>query len=151
MCTCTQSSGYSQSASLPAHNQITAPQFIRRNLHSSWYKQIPTHCLLLFTIEAGDLLDLVKNTMKDTKKIEKIMLFLLQMPAWQWSGWPTCLLISYEVVIRLWAGSETDYEYPLDGPYIEKKRRFRAPESCYFAVFLLCLSWFWRGQETNNT
>jgi len=36
---------------------------------------------LLFTIEAGDLFDLVKNTMKDTKKIEKIMLFLLQMPA----------------------------------------------------------------------
>jgi len=36
---------------------------------------------LLFAIEAGDLLDLVKNTMKDTKKIEKIMLFLLQMPA----------------------------------------------------------------------
>ena len=64
-----------------ALHQITAPQFIRRSLHSSWYKQIPTHCLLLFTIEAGDLLDLVKNTMKDTKKIEKIMLFLLQMPA----------------------------------------------------------------------
>ena len=27
--------GHSQSASLPAHNQITAPQFIRRSLHSS--------------------------------------------------------------------------------------------------------------------
>ena len=29
------SSGYSQSASLLAHNRITAPQFIRRSLHSS--------------------------------------------------------------------------------------------------------------------
>ena len=28
------SSGYSQSALLLAHNQITAPQFIRRSLHS---------------------------------------------------------------------------------------------------------------------
>ena len=55
-----QSSGYSQSASLLAHNRITAPQFIRRILHSSWYKQVPTHCLLLFAIEAGDLLDSVK-------------------------------------------------------------------------------------------
>ena len=55
-----QSSGYSQSASLLAHNRITAPQFIRRSLHSSWYKQVPTHCLLLFVIEAGDLLDSVK-------------------------------------------------------------------------------------------
>ena len=55
-----KSSGYSQSASLLAHNRITAPQFIRRSLHSSWYKQVPTHCLLLFAIEAGDLLDSVK-------------------------------------------------------------------------------------------
>ena len=54
-------SGYSQSASLLAHNRITAPQFIRRSLHSSWYKQVPTHCLLLFAIEAGDLLDSVKK------------------------------------------------------------------------------------------
>ena len=30
-----ESSGYSQSASLLAHNRITAPQFIRRSLHSS--------------------------------------------------------------------------------------------------------------------
>ena len=30
-----KSSGYSQSASLLAHNRITAPQFIRRSLHSS--------------------------------------------------------------------------------------------------------------------
>ena len=44
-----------------ALHQITAPQFIRRSLHSSWYKQVPTHCLLLFAIEAGDLLDLVKR------------------------------------------------------------------------------------------
>ena len=55
------SSGYSQSASLLAHNRITAPQFIKRSLHSSWYKQVPTHCLLLFAIEAGDLLDSVKK------------------------------------------------------------------------------------------
>ena len=54
------SSGYSQSASLLAHNRITAPQFIRRSLHSSWYKQVPTHCLLLFATSAGDLLDSVK-------------------------------------------------------------------------------------------
>ena len=44
-----------------ALHQITAPQFIRRSLHSSWYKQVPTHCLLLFAIEAGDLLDSVKS------------------------------------------------------------------------------------------
>ena len=55
-----ESSRYSQSASLLAHNRITAPQFIRRSLHSSWYKQVPTHCLLLFAMEAGDLLDSVK-------------------------------------------------------------------------------------------
>ena len=55
------SSGYSQSASLLAHNRITAPQFIRRSLHSSWYKQVPTHCLLLFATPAGDLLDSVKK------------------------------------------------------------------------------------------
>ena len=55
-----RSSGYSQSASLLAHNRITAPQFIRRSLHSSWYKQVPTHCLLLFARETGDLLDSVK-------------------------------------------------------------------------------------------
>ncbi len=30
-----ESSGYSQYASLLAHNQITAPQFIRRRLHAS--------------------------------------------------------------------------------------------------------------------
>ena len=64
------SSGYSQSASLLAHNQITAPQFIRKSLHSSWYKQVPTHCLLLFAIEAGDLLDLVKKQMTtDTRDV----------------------------------------------------------------------------------
>ena len=55
------SSGYSQSASLLAHNQITASQFIRRGLYPSWYKQVPTHCLLLFAIEAGDFLDLLKS------------------------------------------------------------------------------------------
>jgi hypothetical protein len=33
--TIAMSSGYSQSALLLAHNQITAPQFIRRSLHSS--------------------------------------------------------------------------------------------------------------------
>ena len=47
--------------SLLAHNQITASQFIRRGLYPFWYKQVPTHYLLLFAIEAGDLLDLVKN------------------------------------------------------------------------------------------
>ena len=54
------SSGYFQSALLLAHNQITAPQFIRRSFHSSWYKQVPTYYLLLFAIEAGDLPDSVK-------------------------------------------------------------------------------------------
>ena len=151
MCTCTQSSRYSQSASLPAHNQITAPQFIRRNLHSSWYKQIPTHCLLLFTIEAGDLLDLVKNTMKDTKKIEKnnavfaanaclTMIWMAYMP-------PDKLRSSYSAMGRQRNGLRISTWRPI----YRKKRRFRASESCYFAVFLLCLSWFWRGQETNNT
>ena len=53
-------SGYSQSASLLAHNRIAASQLIRSGLYHSWYKQVPTHCLLLFAIEAGDLLDSVK-------------------------------------------------------------------------------------------
>ena len=39
-------SGYSQSALLLAHNRV---------------KQVPTHCLLLHAIEAGDLLDSVKK------------------------------------------------------------------------------------------
>ena len=43
-----------------ALHRITASQFIRRSLHSPWYKQVPTPCLLLFAIEAGDLLDSVK-------------------------------------------------------------------------------------------
>ena len=43
-----------------ALHRITASQFIRRGLYPSWYKQVPTHCLLLFAIEAGDLLDSVK-------------------------------------------------------------------------------------------
>ena len=53
-------SGCSQSASLLAHNRIAASQLIRSGLYHSWYKQVPTHCLLLFAIEAGDLLDSVK-------------------------------------------------------------------------------------------
>ena len=55
-----QSSRYSQSASLLAYNRIAASQLIRSGLHHSWYKQVPTHCLLLRAIEAGDLLDSVK-------------------------------------------------------------------------------------------
>jgi len=66
-----KSSGYSQSASLLAHNQITAPKFISRSLHSSWYKQVPTHCLFLFAIEAGDLLDLVKKEMSGSAGYRK--------------------------------------------------------------------------------
>ena len=42
--------------SLLAHNRITAPQFIRRGLYPSWYKQIPTHCLLLFATPQGTYL-----------------------------------------------------------------------------------------------
>ena len=38
-----------------------ASQLIRSGLHHSWYKQVPTHCLLLCAIEAGDLLDSVKK------------------------------------------------------------------------------------------
>ena len=51
-----RSSGYSQSASLLAHNWITAPQFIRKSLHFSWYKQVLTHCLLLFATLQGTYL-----------------------------------------------------------------------------------------------
>ena len=36
-----KSIGYFRPASLLAHNRITASQFIRRSLHSSWYKQVP--------------------------------------------------------------------------------------------------------------
>ena len=50
------SSGYSQSASLLAHNWITAPEFIRKSLHFSWYKQVLTHCLLLFATLQGTYL-----------------------------------------------------------------------------------------------
>ena len=51
-----RSSGYSQSASLLAHNWITAPQFIRKSPHFSWYKQVLTHCLLLFATLQGTYL-----------------------------------------------------------------------------------------------
>ena len=54
-------SGYSQSASLLVHNRIAASQLIRSGLYHSWYKQVPTHCLLLCAIEAGDLLNSVKK------------------------------------------------------------------------------------------
>ena len=54
-------SGYSQSASLLAHNRVAASQLIRSGLYHSWYKQVPTHCLLLSAIEAGDLPDSVKK------------------------------------------------------------------------------------------
>ena len=55
-----KSRGYSQSASLLAHNQIAATQLIRRGLPPpDTSKSHP--CLLLFAIEAGDLLDLVKK------------------------------------------------------------------------------------------
>ena len=43
------------------HNRIAASQLIRSGLYHSWYKQVPTHCLLLCAIEAGDLLDSVKK------------------------------------------------------------------------------------------
>ena len=55
-----QSSGYSQSASLLAHSRITASQFIRWDLYPTWYKQVPTHHLMICTFEAGDLLDSIK-------------------------------------------------------------------------------------------
>ena len=58
---CRSQSGYSQSASLLAHNRVAASQLIRSGLYHSLYKQIPTHCLLLRAIEAGDLLDSVKK------------------------------------------------------------------------------------------
>ena len=44
------------------HNRIAASQPIRSGLYHSWYKQVPTHCLLLCAIEAGDLLDSVKKS-----------------------------------------------------------------------------------------
>ena len=56
------------SASLLAHNQITAPQFIRRSSHSSCYKQVPIHCLLLFAIEEGAYLILL-NRYQYSKKL----------------------------------------------------------------------------------
>lgn len=56
----TDESGYSQSISLLAHNLITAPQFIRRSLHFSWYKQVPIQRLFFYKIEARSLLDEVK-------------------------------------------------------------------------------------------
>ena len=56
-----KSSGYSQSASLLAHNQIAATQLIRRGLPPLLIQASPHPCLLLFAIEAGDLLDLVKK------------------------------------------------------------------------------------------
>ena len=44
-------------------------QFIRRSLQSSWYKQVPTHCLSLFATSAEDLPDSVifSFTMNYTK------------------------------------------------------------------------------------
>ena len=42
------------------HNRAAASQLIRSCLYHSWYKQVPTHCLLLRAIEAEDLLDSVE-------------------------------------------------------------------------------------------
>ena len=49
--------------------QIGYSQFIRRSLQSSWYKQVPTHCLSLFATSAEDLPDSVifSFTMNYTK------------------------------------------------------------------------------------
>lgn len=44
-----------------ALHRITAPQFIKTCLYSSWYKQVPNRCLLLLTLEAGDLLTRLKT------------------------------------------------------------------------------------------
>lgn len=40
---------------------ITASQFIKTCLYSSWYKQVTNRCLLLLTLEAGDLLTRLKT------------------------------------------------------------------------------------------
>ena len=39
---------------------LSSIKLMTLSLHSSWYKQVPTHCLLLFATSAGDLLDSVK-------------------------------------------------------------------------------------------
>ena len=44
-----------------ALHRITAPQFIKTCLYSSWYKQVTNRCLLLLTLEAGDLLTRLKT------------------------------------------------------------------------------------------
>lgn len=46
---------------LRALHRITASQFIKTCLYSSWYKQVTNRCLLLLTLEAGDLLTLLKT------------------------------------------------------------------------------------------
>ena len=58
--------------SLLAHNQIAATQLIRRGL-PLLIQASPHPCLLLFAIEAGDFLDLVKEM-----KMRQFPLFLIR-------------------------------------------------------------------------
>ena len=44
-----------------ALHRITASHFIKTCLYSSWYKQVTNRCLLLLTLEAGDLLTRLKT------------------------------------------------------------------------------------------
>lgn len=44
-----------------ALHRITAPQFIKTCLYSSWYKQVTNRCLLLLTLEAGAPLTRLKT------------------------------------------------------------------------------------------
>ena len=57
---------------LLAHNQIAATQLIRRGL-PLLIQASPHPCLLLFAIEAGDFLDLVKEM-----KMRQFPLFLIR-------------------------------------------------------------------------
>ena len=98
------SSGYSQSASLLSHNRITAPQFIRMSLHSSWYKQVPTHCLLLFAIEAGDLLDSVKIIHLYSIKVIEISSVLTSFPYIMmiWKQWQPADMVKLSDFSPFW-------------------------------------------------
>ena len=97
--------------SLLAHNRITAPQFIRRSLQSSWYKQVPTHCLSLFATSAEDLPDSVifsftMNYTKTTWFLQSTFINILHINPRVFHGvWPQCGQLKPRMlkIQRFWA------------------------------------------------
>ena len=86
-------------------------QFIRRSLQSSWYKQVPTHCLSLFATSAEDLPDSVifsftMNYTKTTWFLQSTFINILHINPRVFHGvWPQCGQLKPRMlkIQRFWA------------------------------------------------